>query len=128
MIHDARRLQITRLSDALWLRILDTVRCLEARSYATSGRLVLEVADSFGGFARGRYLLEADSGRAQVSRTRRSPDLRLDVATLSSAYLGGVSFSTLAAAGRLEEVTLGAATRADALFAVPRAPYCSTDF
>ena len=128
MIHDARRLQITRLSDALWLRILDTVRCLEARSYATSGRLVLEVADSFGGFARGRDLLEADSGRAQVSRTRRSPDLRLDVATLSSAYLGGVSFSALAAAGRLEEVTSGAATRADALFAVPRAPYCSTDF
>ncbi len=128
MLRDARRLEVSQLTDALWLRILDVARCLEARSYSAPGRLVLEVEDSFGGFARGRYLLEAHDRAATVSRTRRSADLRVDVAALGSAYLGGVSFSTLATAGRLVEVKPGAAARADALFAVPRPPFCSTDF
>ena len=50
------------------------------------------------------------------------------MADLGAAHLGGVSFSLLAAGGRVEELTAGAATRADALFRTARAPFCATTF
>ena len=43
-------------------------------------------------------------------------------------YLGGVSFATLAAAGRVRELTPGAVDRADLMFASGIAPYCGTEF
>lgn len=128
MLRDPRRLETIRMSDGLWLRLLDVPQALTSRSYAAPGTLVLQVEDAFGGFARGRYLLETGEGGASCSRTRRSPHVRLDAATLASLYLGGASFSALHAGGRIEEVQEGAATRADALFTVPRAPYCATEF
>ena len=56
------------------------------------------------------------------------PDLVMAVDALGSLYAGGVTATTLAAAGRLEECTPGALTRADAMFRTPRAPWCSTWF
>jgi hypothetical protein len=50
------------------------------------------------------------------------------VADLGAAYLGGVSFTTLARAGRVVEETPGALARADLLFSIDRAPYCGTPF
>ena len=52
----------------------------------------------------------------------------LEVADLGAAYLGGVRFATLAAAGRVVENQQGAVARADALFASDPAPYCGTPF
>ena len=42
----------------------------------------------------------------------------MDVATLSAAWLGGVTFTTLARAGRVDEAVEGALARADAMFGV----------
>jgi predicted acetyltransferase len=55
-------------------------------------------------------------------------ELRLDVADLASAYLGGFSFTRLARAGRVEELAEGALARADALFRTPVAPWCPEVF
>jgi hypothetical protein len=50
------------------------------------------------------------------------------VAELGSAYLGGVSLTSLAAAGRIEELSAGALARADLVFGTDVPPWCSTDF
>src|SRR5690606_25584681 len=55
---DARAAAITTQADWLWVRILDVVRALEARTYEAAGSLVLEVTDR-GGLTGGRYRLEA---------------------------------------------------------------------
>ena len=128
MIRDSRRLEATKLSDALWLRPLRVQPCLEQRSYAASGRVVLQIDDPFLGAAHGRYLLEATPEGASCSRTRRAADLHMDVSVLASAYLGAVSYAGLAAAGRVIELRPGALAQADALFAVTRQPFCATDF
>ena len=47
---------------------------------------------------------------------------------LGSVYLGGFTFEQLVRAGRVEELTEGAAARADAMFASPRAPWCPEIF
>jgi hypothetical protein len=57
-----------------------------------------------------------------------TPDVVVDVSTLSTAWLGGVPWSTLAAAGWVEERTAGAVARADAMFASTPLPFPFTWF
>ena len=130
LLAESRRLQVTRLTDELWVRILDTPAALSARPYATDGRLVFEVADDFrpDGAAAGRFALEGGPEQAVVTRTDESPDLALAVADLGAAYLGAVTFSTLARAGLVEELVPGALGRADAMFRAERQPVVMTWF
>ncbi len=126
---EPRQLSVTSLTDVLWLRIVDAAAALSERRYATEGALVIEVDDPFRPAGSGRYRLEGGPDGATCTRDDgAAADLRLDVADLGAAYLGGVSFHLLAAGGRVEELTPGAAARADALFRTDRAPYCATTF
>jgi hypothetical protein len=52
----------------------------------------------------------------------------LNVNALAGPYLGGFTFTELAAAGRVEELTPGALERADRAFATPTAPWCPENF
>jgi predicted acetyltransferase len=114
-----------RTETGLWVRIVDVGAALPARNYATGGRVTFEVADAFGPWNEGTWTL--DEGRAR--RSRRRPDLRLDVTALGAVYLGGFSFRRLAAAGLVEEVARGGLRRADALFApTGPAPWCAEIF
>jgi predicted acetyltransferase len=122
MVKDARRLQL-RLSDGIWLRLVDVGEALRRRSYAAPGSVVLAVVDDFCPWNAGRYRAGAKAGPA-----RGTADLRLSVADLSSAYLGAFSFERLAAAGRVEELTPGAVARASALFRTELPPYCPEPF
>lgn len=113
--------------DHLWLRILDVAATLEARSYAADGRFTIEVADDLG-FAAGRFALEVAGGRMTVSATDAAPDLFLTVNELSALYLGGVSATTLLAAGRIVEATPGAAAALEMSFRPSQAPWLSVWF
>jgi predicted acetyltransferase len=89
---------------------------------------VLEVVDA-GGFAGGRYLLEADGdGGGVCTATSRDADLTLDVSDLGALWLGDESAVRLAAAGRVRETRAGAARVADALLRTPRRPWCPDSF
>ncbi len=128
LLADPRRLRSVALNDDLWLRILDVPKALAARSYAATDTLTLEVTDAFRPETTGRYQLAASDEGATCQRTTASPDLSLGIADLGAVYLGGVSWTTLAEAGRVHERTAGALRRADALFYTARAPYCATPF
>ncbi|MGH9027910.1 MAG: GNAT family N-acetyltransferase [Acidimicrobiia bacterium] len=125
-----RAASVTSVGDALWLRILDVPAALSARRYARRGGLVLEVVDEFrpDGAAAGRFALEVGGDGVLCTRTTASPDLTVGVAELGAAYLGGVRFATLAAAGLVEEHRPGSLPRADATFAADRAPFAMTWF
>jgi len=114
-----------RLWDGLWLRLVDVDAALAARSFAGDGRVTLEVT-SDPHFPENLGTWAIDGGGAR--RSRRRPDVRLDVQALGSAFLGGFSFRELAAAERVEELTRGGIARADALFATPAAPWCPEIF
>jgi predicted acetyltransferase len=132
LLADPRRLRLTRLTDDLWVRLLDVDAALGARRYRTHDRLSFDVADGFRPQVAGRYLLEAGPDGSECRRipadSDAHSDLALDISDLGSVYLGGVTFSTLARAGRILEVTPGALARADLLFSTDRAPYCGTPF
>jgi predicted acetyltransferase len=123
MVVDARSLHL-RISEGLWLRLVDVGEALAGRSYASDDEIVLDVRDDFCPWNAGRWRV----GPSGVLRTGDDADLALDVADLASVYLGAFTFSRLAAAERVQEVQNGALARADALFRTPRPPYCPEDF
>jgi predicted acetyltransferase len=131
LLADPRRFRVNALSDFLWLRLLDIPRALAARSYRMEDDLVLEVCESFPSPRVSRLLLctgPADAPGAECVPTTRAADLSLEIGVLAAAYLGGASWATLAAAGRVRELQAGAIKRADAVFATDTAPYCATEF
>ncbi|MFG1670231.1 GNAT family N-acetyltransferase [Streptomyces sp. Y7] len=124
---DPRAARITTLADWLWVRVLDVVRALEARTYEGQGTLVLEVVDG-AGLAGGRYRLDASPDGASCTPTTAAADLTLDVAELSALWLGDESAVRLAALGRVREERAGAAKVADALLRTSRRPWCPDMF
>ncbi|MCX5198763.1 GNAT family N-acetyltransferase [Streptomyces sp. NBC_00249] len=125
LLPDPRAARLITAADFLWVRVLDVVRALGARTYAVPGTLVLEVEDP-GGPAGGRYRLDAGSGTC--TRTDGPAGLRLDVSALGSLYLGEASAVRLAALGRVTELEPGAVALADAVFRTARSPWCPDTF
>jgi predicted acetyltransferase len=127
MVSEPRRLQL-RVSDAIWLRIVDVPAALTLRTYAGDGEIVLDVADDFLPDAAGRWRLTVRDGKATVDPTTDPADLALDTTDLGAVYMGTFSFGDLAKAGRTQELTSEARVRADSLFRVSVRPWCSTPF
>jgi predicted acetyltransferase len=111
--------------DALWIRLVDVPAALAGRTYASKGRVTVEVvSDPHFPDNVGTWTIE----KGRVRAARRRPDVRLPVETLGAAYLGGQSFAQLAAAGLLEEAARGGLARADAAFRSSAAPWCPEIF
>ncbi len=103
-----------RVGDGIWVRPLDVGAMLSARRYASGDRLTLQVtADPL--FRDNVDTWTIAGGVAK--RSRRRPDVRLDVQTLAQVYMNGFSFAELARNRKLEETARGGLRRADALFA-----------
>ncbi|MFJ9708251.1 GNAT family N-acetyltransferase [Streptomyces sp. NPDC101234] len=124
---DPRAARITTQADWLWVRILDVVRALEARTYDRAGSLVLDVVDRQG-LAGGRFRLDASPEGASCTPTTDTPELTLDIAELASVWLGDQSVARLHALGRVQEERVGAAREADALLRASGRPWCPDIF
>ena len=127
MLADPRRLE-RWIRDGMWLRLIDVVAALKLRRYMRSDGLLLEVRDELCPWNNGRFELEGSSEGAACRASSSSPDLLLAVSALASAYLGTVSFSTLAQAGLVDERTPGALLRADRMFAVQHQPWTPVNY
>jgi predicted acetyltransferase len=128
MLADPRRLAVKSTNDFLWVRPNDVSSALAARRYAIEGKLVLEIEDPFRPESSGRYVLEGGPDGAACKRSRSKPDLAMSAADLGAAYLGGVTFSTLARAGRVQECVAGTLRRGDLMFSSDRAPWTDHGF
>ena len=127
LLADPRRLDRT-VRDGMWLRVIDVAASLELRSYMHSGHLVFEIRDEICPWNEGRFELDGSTEGGSCQASNASPDLVLGVSDLASAYLGGVSFSTLSQAGLVEERTPGALLRADRMFSVQYQPWTPNGF
>lgn len=114
MVDEPRRLG-ARVSDALWLRVVDVPAALAARRFPGGDELVIQVTDD---------LIPQNAGTYRLSgaRTQKPADITLDAAALGCLYLGGGSVAALASAGRLTELRQGAIAEADAAMRWHRAP------
>ncbi len=125
--------------DGLWARLIDLPRALAQRRYACPADVVVEVTDALCPWNEGRWRLHAGgdgvAGQAQLpgmagscERTTAEPDVRLPVAALGAAYLGGTRLGPLAAAGLVTEIRPGAVGALSAALSWDPAPWCPMIF
>ncbi|EPD60508.1 GNAT family N-acetyltransferase [Streptomyces sp. HGB0020] len=127
MVSDIRRCSLL-VRDSLHIRLVDVGAALQARTYQAPVDVVLDVEDTFCPWNNGRWRLTGDPKGASCARTEDSADLSLTVRELGSAYLGGVSLDSLAAAGRVHELRQGALTEASVAFASTVPPWLPHGF
>lgn len=130
LLVDTRR-PVPKVSDNLWVRLLDVPAALAGRRYAAPIDAVLRVRDALlpGNDAAWRLVTgEAGADGTYGARVEpagsAAPDLELDVRELGAAYLGGRSLSVLAAAGQVTATRPDALHRAATAFGWPVAPVC----
>ena len=122
---DNPRIARLDVGDALYVRLVDVDRALQARGYAAPLEVVLEVSDEFCPWNAGRWHLSVDRcGRAAVRRTEAAADLACGATALGAAFLGSTRLSTLAAAGRVHELRPGTLRAAAAAFTAEHEPHC----
>lgn len=103
MLHNPRAMRVTRQSDNLWIRLLDVPRALEARAYESGGVVTIAIEDDLEcPHNVGTWRLEAGTEGATCTRSDAEADVTLEVQSLGSLYLGGMSVAILAGAGRIK--------------------------
>jgi predicted acetyltransferase len=130
MFTDTRAFHTRAIVDRLWIRPIDAVALLSARSYSgvgssSPGAVVIEVEPSqtVGGKPV-RIRLSSDG----VEVTQAEPDLSMSGAALGAISLGGTDVHALVTAGRVRELHAGAAKTADALLFCSPKPAMLTSF
>ena len=124
-IADRRALEWRRIDDEQWVRLIDVEAALGARSYRpVDGSVRIAVADPLIGRNTGTWLVDADG----AERVDDEPDIEVDIAGLSAAYLGGVSWDHLVGVGGATARSRDAAETADALMSISRRPFCGSFF
>ncbi|WP_328306785.1 GNAT family N-acetyltransferase [Streptomyces sp. NBC_00442] len=119
---DPRACRVTDVRDEVWLRVVDVLAALRARTYGVGDGVVIAVHDPLLPGNRGRYRV----GSGEVRRTDDPAQLALSVSSLAALYLGAVRPSALAAAGGVRVLDAAALPAADRLFAAAREPWCGT--
>lgn len=127
MLTDPRAVDMSQ-GDALYVRLVDVGAALSARRYPSTLDLILDVEDQFCPWNAGRWRLTSGPSYGRCVRTDGDADLALSAETLGAVYLGDTSLGTLAAAGRVKEVTPGALAAATTAFGWPVAPYTPEGF
>ena len=116
------------LSNGLWVRIVDVAAALEARSYATEGKLKLGIRDTVFEDHSGTWEMDVAGGRARVTKGTGDADIDLSIAELGAMYLGQHTFVRLAAAGRIDARDAATIRRADDMWRTEIAPWCPEIF
>jgi predicted acetyltransferase len=126
VVVDSRRVRVDYVNDHLWLAPLDPLGVLSARSYAVSGRVVVEVHAPDG--TRSLVAVEVGDDGTSCVATTEPPDLVCDSRVLGMCALGGNRWSELADAGRLDVRRPEVLTLADAMFLATPAPALLSHF
>ena len=139
LLADPRRLR-SRVTDALWVRLVDVAGALGQRRYACPVDVVIEVADDGCSWNRGRWRLTTGAAgppvpgtgaagfRATCERTTGPADIALPVRALGAAYLGGTRLGPMAAAGLVAELRPGTLASLSAALSWDPAPWCPMMF
>lgn len=123
-MHDARAYEARQRLDDQWVRLLDVGAALDARTYGRSDATVdIEVHDPVFDDNCGVWSISAGG----AGRVETAPDVRVDIGTLSAAYLGAVTWRDLATVGALDADD-DVLERLDSLFAVRPVPFCGTGY
>ena len=126
-VPDHRRI-VRKRWDALYLRILDVTQALEARTYASDGKLRFTIDDPFMPDLGGSFELEVKDGGGSCRRVDGdNVDLTFSTVELASLYLGGGDAGAMSRAG-LVRGSDDSVTLIGRMFRGDIAPWCEEVF
>ena len=101
VIEDSRRIE-RRVTDALYVRVLDLQAALRARTYDDSAGFTMRVHDGMFDINDGTWRVEvAPEGVSVEAVADATADIELDVRELSMLFMGDVNIADLARAARV---------------------------
>ncbi|MFP4072791.1 MAG: GNAT family N-acetyltransferase [Actinomycetota bacterium] len=125
-ITDSRR--VTRkVSDALWVRVMDIPAALSARTYDCDGHLVFGIEDWVRPENTGTYRLEVSDGVGHCERVSGAGEVVVDIDVLGHLYLGAGNALAMAEAGRIEGDP-GTVTSLHRIMRTDQHPWCPEVF
>ncbi|PSK30609.1 hypothetical protein C6575_15105 [Nocardia seriolae] len=128
LLEDSRAAAVTGIDAGVWMWILNLPKAIGAREFRADFHGVIEVADPWG-LSTGSYLLDVSGGTGTWTAAEdAAPDVRIGPLELTTAYFGAHTIGELERAGRVEELTPGAAAALDLAFAPARKPFNTTPF
>lgn len=123
-MHDSRAYEAVQRFDDQWVRVLDVDAALTSRTYAPgTASATIEILDPAFPANTGLWTIRSDG----AARSTGTPEATVDIAALSAAYLGAVSWRDIVAAGAAH-IDGDVIDRLDALFAVRPTPFCGTGY
>jgi predicted acetyltransferase len=139
LLADPRRVR-ARVTDGLWVRLVDVAGALTQRRYACPVDVVIEVTDDGCTWNQGRWRLTTGAAGTPVhgagaaglgaacERTGDPADIALPIRALSAAYLGGTRLGPMAAAGLVTELRRGTLAPLSTALSWDPAPWCPMIF
>lgn len=124
LLRDRRAAQVTGTRDETWLRVVDVAAVLSARAYAGAGNVTIGVEDPLLPHNSATFAISADGAQ----HTDAPPHLRVGIAALGAALLGGASWRDLALAGLVQVADPAALPVAAELFGGVEAPFSGIYF
>lgn len=100
MVKEPRRVRISRVSDSLWIRILDVDAALTGRTYEEDGSISITLTDGFRPDTAGSYRIEITDGVATVEPCEKG-NIAMDIEILGAVFLGGADAVAYGRAGRI---------------------------
>lgn len=123
---EGRRRAAQKLSDSLWIRVMDPKKALEGRSYSGSARIVVALHDPLDATIT-TWLLDLARDGAEVTPSDADPDVTMDLEDLGACFMGWSRFSALGGAGRIT-ATPDCLRALDRAFAWSPLPWCPEVF
>ncbi len=123
MLTDPRAMTANIDFDGCWLRPLDSLALLRARTLG-DGAVTLMITDAFGYANTTAQIVDGSVTEA----TSATPDIVLDVAVFATLILGTERATVLARAGLIEGADEQCLASLDSIFSASTAPFISTHF
>lgn len=118
-----------KVSDGLWLRIVDIDKTLEGRGYDHGGSVTLRVSDDdICPWNNGTWALDVKDGEGTVTKTSGAADIEIGITALASLASGFINATLLERTGKLTCKDKNLLPKVDALFSTRFRPNCTNMF
>ncbi|HIB35539.1 MAG TPA: hypothetical protein EYO26_03920 [Dehalococcoidia bacterium] len=118
-----------RLTTGLWIRVVDVINALEARTYEQKGEIILKVEDSIIKDNNNTYLLNTnDKSSPKCKITHNNPDIEITIQGLSEIYLGTFDLNNLIASGNINIKNKKIINTIKEIFNTEAKPFCPMHF
>lgn len=123
---EGRRRASMKVTDSLWIRVMDPSAALEGRSYSAPVSTVLALHDPIDASVT-TWRLELSPEGSEVTRTSAEASITMDVEDLGACFMGWSRFRSLAGSGRVEG-DYSALAALDRAFGWSPLPWCNEVF